>query len=238
MSKSRIPGLVGAVEHLEGAGAQGAPPTGRSPAPRRGRCSGSRAARATANPSPRRAIEVPASYRPRVRSRLHADPRPSSRRRCPGVHACRRSSRRAAARLQVDAGLHHRGRRHEAARRHPASGAPAGEREDAGDPLDRSVLQPFRADGAARAGRGHPLHADGRGRPVCALLRLHQRREADGEGLHVGAGRPARLRRLVAAASTGPDRASRPTSRPRSSGRPSSRGRPARSACTASPTTA
>ena len=37
---------------------------------------------------------------------------------------------------------------------------PAGRRQDAGDPLDRPVLQPLRPDGPGRPGRGHALRPD------------------------------------------------------------------------------
>ena len=107
-----------------------------------------------------------------------------------------------------------------------------------GHRLGRPVLQPLRADGAGRPGRGHALRPDRDGGPVLALLRLHQRRAADGARLHVRDGRPARVRRLVGLPGLGrAGRAGRRQGR-RASGPRRSRGRPATSACTASPTTA
>ena len=87
------------------------------------------------------------------------------------------------------------------------------------------------------AGR-HATTRSARPRPLGPLLRLRRGRQADAAGLHVRDGRPARLRRLQRAASTGAGRASRPTWSPRCKWAASSPGRTARSACTASPTTA
>ena len=87
--------------------------------------------------------------------------------------------------------------RRDAARRHPAAEATCRRDEDAGDPLDRPVLQPLRPDRPGRSRRGHALRP-GRAvdRPVGPLQRLRRGREADAARLHVRDGRPARLRRL------------------------------------------
>ena len=123
-------------------------------------------------------------------------------------------------------------------RRHPPPQGHPGRPADAGDPLDRPVLQPLRPDRPRRPDAGHRLHAVRRGRPVGPLRRLHPRRRRDPQGLHGRAGRPARLRRQLGLPGLGrARRAGRRRRRRRVRGL-AGRGRTARSACTASPTTA
>ena len=89
-------------------------------------------------------------------------------------------------------------RRREAARRHPAPEGPADRREDAGDPLDRPVLQPLRPDRRRRA-RSRARRYDPVGPstgPSDRFLDFVEGAQADGARLHVRDGRPARLRRL------------------------------------------
>src|SRR3954452_24627665 len=72
---------------------------------------------------------------------------------------------------EVDAGDDPVDRRREAARRRAAAEEPACRPEDAGDRLDRPLLQPLGPDWAARSRRGHAVQPrDGR-RPVRSLLR-------------------------------------------------------------------
>ena len=135
------------------------------------------------------------SGRPR-RWRDHAPSPAARRRRVRARVRARRAGRRTASRIDLDAGHDHRARRDQAPRRRPAAQQPAGRRQDAGHRLGRAVLQPLRADGAARPGRGHAVRPDGHRGAVLALLRLRQRRAPDGARLHVRDGRPARLRRV------------------------------------------
>jgi hypothetical protein len=129
------------------------------------------------------------------------------RRACRGTRCPRR---RTAPRIDLDAGDDHRARRDQAPRRRPAAEQPAGRRQDAGHRLGGAVLQPLRADRAARARRGHAVRPGGRGRALLPLLRLHQRGAAHGARLHVRDGRPARLRRLHGLSGLGrPGRAGR-----------------------------
>ena len=83
-----------------------------------------------------------------------------------------------------------------APRRHPAAQAPAGRRQDAGDPLHRPVLQPLGPGRSRRAGAGRAVRPHRSGRTVRPLQRPRRGRQADGARLHVRDGRPARLRRL------------------------------------------
>ena len=131
-----------------------------------------------------------------VRCSPHETPtRPAARRPRRRPLPGRRERRRRARRRHLDPGHDPVVRRREAARRHPA---PQGrDREDAGDPLDRPVLQPRRPDRPGRP-RGGDVVRPGRpvDGPVGPLPRLRGGREADGARLHVHDGRPARVRRL------------------------------------------
>src|SRR5215207_882174 len=87
-------------------------------------------------------------------------------------------------------------RRGDAARGHPPPEGAGSLRQDAGDPLDRPVLQPLRPDRAGRSGRGHLIRPRRAGGAVRPLQRPRRGRRADGAGLHLRDGGPARLRRL------------------------------------------
>jgi hypothetical protein len=130
------------------------------------------------------------------RWREHARPPPARPRPVRARVRPRGHRRSTASRIDLDAGHDHRARRDQAPRRRPAAEQPAGGRQDAGHRLGGAELQPLRADGAARPGRGHAVRPDGHGGAVLALLRLRQRGPPDGARLHLRDGRPARLRGL------------------------------------------
>ncbi len=98
----------------------------------------------------------------------HAPPvRPRRPDRRPARPARRRLGRHAVVpggRRRLERALHRRAGRHDAARRRAA--AEGRDREDAGRPLDRPVLQPLGPDRPRRPGRGHELRPGRRRRPA------------------------------------------------------------------------
>ncbi len=96
---------------------------------------------------------------------------------------------------RVAPGLHRGAGRHGAARGHPSPRRHAGRPEDAGHPLDRPLLQPHGPDRPGGPDAGDLLRPVRDARPVQPVRGLHPRRGRHPQGLHVGPGRPARVRR-------------------------------------------
>ena len=96
---------------------------------------------------------------------------------------------------RVAAGLHRGGGRHGPARRHPAPGGPGGGREDAGDPLDRPVLQPHGPDRPRGPDAGHSYGPFATPGPSNRFADFVLGADVIRKGYTFVHGRPARLRR-------------------------------------------